>query len=117
VSNAISSIHEKLNISVLYPVPGDLQVTLKTKDLDIPSCVPEYMIRNAADRLGQTNVVYKGVPLELESLVSNGVNLTFDWSIRKVVDSDGNRQNDEILTEKKSCEGICYSSLLVSTDW
>ena len=107
-------MHQKVSISVVYPQPDDPRVILKSTNIDIPSCVPKSFIRNVADRIGQTNTVYKGVPLELEILVSNGVNLTFHWSIRKVTDGDGSNQNEDILDRTVQCLGICYSSYLVS---
>ena len=117
VSNGISTLSKKINITVLYPEPADLQVTLNTGHQAFPSCIPETFVKAARESGAEIGAVFLNTAPRFECLVVNGINLTFDWSVRKVADGDGRKQIEDVVVAKKKtfCKGACLSSYLVST--
>ncbi|KAK2159440.1 hypothetical protein LSH36_153g03030 [Paralvinella palmiformis] len=113
VSNVLSKLSKKINITVLYPNPADLQVTLTPEESAFPSCIPEAFVKTSSDASAEISAVYVNTAVQFECLLLNGINLTFDWSVRKVADGNGRKQIEDIRNEKVFCEGVCQSGYLI----
>ncbi len=72
VSNVISSLSTDFNVTVLYPDPGDLQMTLNGPDLDFPSCVPRAFANLTEDLSADSSAVFVDTEVRIECLLLNG---------------------------------------------
>ncbi|XP_033639226.1 uncharacterized protein LOC117299811 [Asterias rubens] len=99
VSNPISRLHRTTSISVVQPLPADLQIILRPVQGDGPSCVP---IEEASAIFLPAVSVFVGEEVEFQASVAFGINLTFVW----MFDEGGVVNVTERYVEEPECEGI-----------
>ena len=99
VSNPISRLHRTTSISVVQPLPADLQIILRPVQGDGPSCVP---IEEASAISLPAVSVFVGEEVEFQASVAFGINLTFVW----MFDEGGVVNVTERYVEEPECEGI-----------
>ncbi|XP_022082101.1 polycystic kidney disease protein 1-like 1 [Acanthaster planci] len=110
VSNAISALTRTTGITVVRPLPSDLQVILRPTQGDAPSCVPASDVTAAASLPAVS--VFVGEEVEFQASVAMGVNLTFAWAFGGV--NDDSLNVTEVSLEEPECEGItCMQDIQV----
>ncbi|XP_077978738.1 polycystin-1-like protein 1 [Glandiceps talaboti] len=96
VSNALSSLQASVNITVVMPVPSDLDIGRLAGSGKIPSCIPEH---SAIPENTATISGYVDTEIQFQAAVVYGVNLTFSWEFS----DDGTPM---ISPKDPTCQGI-----------
>lgn len=116
VNNEISSLRDRFDLQVIYPVPRNIQLAMPDGGLDLPTCIPDdgqpWMSSNDLEefkdldrktRISQTFAVFVNTSFHLEAMVSSGNNLTFTFDFEDM----------EEVMDIKPCEE-CLSASQVS---
>ncbi|KAL4222250.1 Polycystic kidney disease [Mactra antiquata] len=83
VNNGISSLTNNYKLTVVLPIPRDLQVWIED-EADLPSCIPEEY--GVLETNGQIFSVFVGTQLLLSAGVSMGTNMTFIFDFEDMPD-------------------------------
>lgn len=98
VNNLVSSLTAHTNVTVVRPLPSDLQVTLHPNQDDIPSCIP---LHDDVQSDLSTTAVFVRENVTFQASLAMGINLTFHWSF-----SDDGSDLVRAPYMEPSCEGI-----------
>ena len=99
VRNPVSTLSAFTNVTVVQPMPSDLQVTIHPSQDDIPSCIPVHDGPSSA--LAATAAVFVQEEVVFQASLGMGINLTFQWSF-----SDDGASVSRAPYMQPSCEGI-----------
>lgn len=103
--NLVSRERTGVNVTVQYPVPRDLQLSLLTSPDLQPTCVPGDLQVEDGKR---TLSVFCGVPTQFQATVAIGYDILFDWLF-----SDDNTEISYKPVDKNCTGRECTTSVQV----